>query len=257
MSDEVEQAAIAPEAEVAPEQVVTATPEPETQTPETPPAKVFTQEEVDAFVAKRAAQIERKLKRELQQSLPAPQAPAEVPPADQFNTPEDYAEALAEKRAHELLAQRENQKRQAEALDAYRDREEEARDKYDDFEAVAYNPRLPVTPVMAETIQSSDIGPDIAYYLGTNPKEAERISRMTPFLQAKEIGRIEAKIAADPPVRKTSNAPPPITPVSARSVGAPAYDTTDPRSVKTMSTSEWIEAERKRQMKKWEAQNRH
>jgi len=31
-------------------------------------------------------------------------------------------------------------------------------------------------------------------------------------------------------------------------------DTTDPRSVKEMSTSDWIEAERMRQIKKWEAQ---
>jgi hypothetical protein len=72
-------------------------------------------------------------------------------------------------------------------------------------------------------------------------------------LQAKEIGKIEAKLAADPPVKKTSTAPAPIAPVTARSTSSPAYDTTDPRSVKAMSTSEWIEAERARQIKKWEA----
>jgi hypothetical protein len=72
-------------------------------------------------------------------------------------------------------------------------------------------------------------------------------------MQAKEIGRIEAKLAADPPVKKTSTAPAPIAPVTARSTSAPAYDTTDPRSVKSMSTSEWIEADRLRQIKKWEA----
>jgi hypothetical protein len=42
---------------------------------------------------------------------------------------------------------------------------------------------------MAETIQSSDIGPELAYYLGTNPKEADRISRLHPLAQAKEIGK--------------------------------------------------------------------
>jgi hypothetical protein len=79
---------------------------------------------------------------------------------------------------------------------------------------------------------------------------------MTPLGQAKEIGKIEAKLASDPPVRKTTSAPAPISPVTARSNGVSAYDTTDPRSTKTMSASEWIEAERKRQVKKWEAQNR-
>jgi hypothetical protein len=73
-------------------------------------------------------------------------------------------------------------------------------------------------------------------------------------MQAKEIGKIEARLASDPPVKKTSNAPAPISPVTARSTGAPSHDTTDPRSIKSMTTSQWIEAERARQMKKYEAQ---
>ena len=107
---------------------------------------------------------------------------------------------------------------------------------------------------MAQTIQASDAGPDVAYYLGANPKEADRISRLQPILQAKEIGKLEAKLAANPPVKKTSSAPEPFAPVTARTVGSPTYDTTDPRSVKTMTTSEWIAADRARQMKKMEAQ---
>ena len=106
---------------------------------------------------------------------------------------------------------------------------------------------------MAQTIQSSDVGPDMAYYLGSNPKEADRISRLSPFMQAKEIGKIEAKLSDNPPVKKTSSAPAPIAPVTARGSNAAAYDTTDPRSIKNMSTSEWIEAERNRQIKKLEA----
>jgi hypothetical protein len=73
-------------------------------------------------------------------------------------------------------------------------------------------------------------------------------------MQAKEIGKIESKLADNPPVKKTSNAPAPIAPVTARTSGSPAFDTTDPRSLKSMSTSEWIEAERQRQIKKYEAQ---
>jgi hypothetical protein len=172
---------------------------------------------------------------------------------DQFASTEEYAEALAYQKAEQLVAQREQQKQQSEVIEAYHDREEKAREKYDDFEQVAYNPKLPITSEMAQAIQYSDIGPDLAYHLGANPKEAERISRLPPLLQAKEIGRIEAKLAADPPTKKTSSAPSPISPVTARSTGSPAYDTTDPRSIKTMSTSDWIEAERQRQVKKQEA----
>jgi len=128
------------------------------------------------------------------------------------------------------------------------------RDRYDDFEQVAYNPNLSVTETMAQSIQASDIGPDVLYWLGSNPKEADRIARLPPILQAKEIGKLEAGMASSPPVRKTSTAPAPIAPVTARASGAPTYDTTDPRSTKSMSTSEWIEAERMRQIKKYEAQ---
>jgi hypothetical protein len=106
---------------------------------------------------------------------------------------------------------------------------------------------------MLEAIQSSDVGPDVAYYLGTNPKEADRISGLSPYLQAKEIGKIEVKIASNPPVKKTSSAPAPINPVTARGTTS-TYDTTDPRSTKTMSDSQWIEAERQRQIKKRQAQ---
>ena len=153
-----------------------------------------------------------------------------------------------------MIAQREAAKQQSQVLESYHEREEEARSKYEDFEQVAYNPKLPITNVMAEAIQSSDIGPELAYHLGTNPKEADRISKLSPLVQAKEIGRIEAKLAADPPVKRTSSAPAPISPVSARSTGSSAYDTTDPRSIKTMTDSQWIEADRARQRKKWEAQ---
>jgi hypothetical protein len=245
MSEEV----VAIEAEVAPapELDVTATPEP-VDTPEVAP-KTFSQEELDAAIQKRLAREQRKWERE-RQALPP--VAVDVPPVDQFDSVDAYAEAKAIK----LIEQREQHRQQTEILEAYHEREEEARTKYDDFEQVAYNPTLKITTVMAQAIQASDAGPDVAYYLGSNPKETDRISRLSPILQAKEIGRIEAKIANDVPVKRTTSAPAPISPVTARTAGNPSYDTTDPRSTKTMTASEWIEAERQRQIKKWQAQNR-
>lgn len=249
MSEELQAAVEAP----ASESEVTATPETEViETPvETPPPapKTFTQEELDAAIGKRLAREQRKWERE-HQMVAAPPPPVDLPPAEQFESVEAYAEALAQKK----LEQREQARQQSEILESYHGREEEARGKYDDFDQVAYNPNLRITTAMAQTIQASDSGPDVAYYLGTNPKEADRISRLPPLVQAKEIGKIEAKLASDPPVKKTSSAPAPIAPVTARSVGTPTYDTTDPRSVKTMSTSDWIAADRARQIKKLEAQ---
>jgi hypothetical protein len=251
MSDEQAVAEISP----APETEATAAPETVETTPEgQQPAKTFTQDELDAIVSKRLAREQRKWERE--QRLAEPQPKPVVPPADpnDFETAQQYAEALAERKAQELLAQREAAKQQAAIVEAYQELEETARDKYADFEQVAYNPNLPVTDVMAQTIQASDIGPEVIYWLGSNPKEAARISRLSPILQAREIGKIEANLASSPPVKKTSSAPAPIAPVAARTTGGASYDTTDPRSLKTMTTSEWIEAERQRQIKKLMAQ---
>jgi hypothetical protein len=213
--------------------------------------KRFSQDELDRAISKRLAREQRKWEREQNQKT------QELPVADvnplQYETNEQYALALAER----ILEQREQAKQNADLLETYHDREEDARAKYDDFEQVAYNPRLTVTDAMAQAIQAADNGPDIAYHLGSNPKEAERIARLSPLLQAREIGKIEAKLDAAPPaIKQTTRAPQPINPVASRGSNAPAYDTTDPRSVKTMSTSEWIEAERQRQVKKWEAKRR-
>ncbi len=225
MSEAVQDLAEVP----APEQAATAAPVtdaslPEDQTTEAP--KTFTQEELDAIVGKRLAREQRKWEREQAQrqaELEARRATPVNPPApDDFTNAAEYAEALAERKAQELVRQREAAQQQAKLLETYHEKEETARGKYDDFEQVAYNPSLPVTDVMAQTIQASDVGPDIIYWLGSNPKESARIANLPPILQAKEIGKIEAKMASDPPLKKTSTAPAPIAPVAVIAVTAAA-----------------------------------
>lgn len=253
MEDEV---VVEPAELSVPEQEITATPEPEevtTPEPDETP-KTFTQEEMDAAIGKRLAIQQRKWEREqaARQNAPQPVVPSDVTP-EQFESTEAYVEALATAKAEELVRRRQMDSQQAEIIEAYSQREEEARDKYDDFEQVAYNPRVSITNAMAETIRASEIGPEVLYHLGSNPKEADRISKLSPLAQAKEIGKLEVKLTTNPPVKKTSSAPAPISPVNARNNGASVYDTTDPRSTKSMTASEWIEAERARQVKAWEA----
>lgn len=252
MTDEVENLAVTPVTETE----ATAAPEAVVDTPEVVAPKSFSQEEMDAAIGKRLSREQRKWERD-QANRQAEMQTLRAPPvqsSDQFESVEAYAEAMTLQKAEELIAKRETAKQQSKVLESYHELEEEAMSKYDDFQQVAYNPKLTITTAMAETIQSSDMGPELAYYLGSNPKDAERISRMTPLGQAREIGRIEAKLTSEPPVKKTTSAPQPISPVTARANGSPSLDTTDPRSIKTMTTSQWIEADRARQMKKLEAQ---
>ena len=246
MTDEVENLAVTP----VPEQIATAAPESVVETPE---AKSFSQEELDAAIGKRLAREQRKWERD--QAQRAAETQVLRAPVTDYSA-ETNPDAMVLQKAEEIVARRDAAKQQSQVLDSYHEREEEARGKYDDFEQVAYNPKLPITDVMAQSIQASDVGPDVAYYLGANPKEAARISKLAPFLQAKEIGRLEAKVAAEPVTKRTSNAPAPISPVTARGGHSGGFDTTDPRSIKTMTTSQWIEAERQRQVKKQEARTR-
>jgi len=246
MTDEV----VVPVAEVvpAPATEVTATPaadvstEPEVKPVE--PAKTFSQEEVDAMVGKRLAREQRKWEREQAaaaavQSQPAAPVVGEGEPAPDVMT-----------LATHIANQREASKQLAAIEEAYQERAEAAREKYDDFEQVAYSPTLTITAPMATTIRESEVGPEIAYYLGSNPAEARRIAALTPLSQAREIGKIETKLASNPPAKRTSSAPAPIAPIAGRGSSTPTYDTTDPRAIASMTTSEWIAKERERQMKR-------
>jgi hypothetical protein len=221
--------------------------------------RVFNQEEVNKVVSERLAKERRKWERDqaaraAEENRPSPTKP---PDPSKFTDAVAYAEALAIHRAEEILDQREARKREIATNSSWSEREEAAREKYDDFERVALshpaNGGPTISNEMAAVIKESEIGPEIAYYLGKNTAESRRIATLSPLSQAREIGKIEASLTANPPAKKTSSAPEPIKTVGTRS-STPKYDTTDPRSIKTMSDSEWIEAERKRQMQKLRAQ---
>lgn len=260
MSEEVQ---VLAETETAPESEVTATtedvtnqsPEADEVVQETQEERKFSQAELDAAISKRLAREQRKWEREQhnRQQENTPAAPVGKLNSEDFNSADEYVEALAAQKAEQLLAQREYQRQRAESSEAFNERMEVAMEKYDDFDQVARNPSLAVTDVMADAIVASEIGPDVLYHLGLNPKEATRISKLSPILQAKEIGKIEAKVADNPPVKKITSAPPPINAGKPRTIGSGVIDTTDPRSISAMSTSEWIEAERKRTLAKAKA----
>lgn len=217
------------------------------------PSKSFTQEEVDAMMGKRLAIEKRRWERKKSGESNSTEAPKLTDGVDlsQFKTNEELQRFLDNK-AKEYYQQVEQKRAEQEVLETYMEREESAIEKYDDFEQVAHNPNLPITQYMAQTIRDSELGPDVAYYLGSNIQEASRISKLSPFNQAKELGKIELKLQSNPDTlgKKVSNTPPPVNPGSGKGEKLKSYDTTDPRSTKSMSTEQWIKAERERQIRK-------
>lgn len=81
--------------------------------------------------------------------------------------------------------------------DSFQARVTEAKSEFADFDTVAFNKDLPVSPVMADAITDSEIGPKILYHLGKNPAEAARIAKLSAVAQVREIGKLEAKLDAD------------------------------------------------------------
>jgi hypothetical protein len=245
----VEQVEVPAVVETVPESVETAAAESENsvlevaEETEPKPEKTFTQAELDEIISKRLAKEQRKWERS---NKPEPQV--ELPPADQFESTESYVEAV--------IAQREAHKREQEIVETFKDRVAEARVKYPDFDQVAGNDQLKISQVMAAAIRSSEIGPEVIYHLGANPKEAERIHKLDPIAQAREIGRIEDRLSANPPTRKTSSAPAPINPIRGGRVESRTMDTTDPKAAKELPLAEWIAAEEARIRREYAARPR-
>ena len=257
MSEEVElqQAAVETTPEQAAQQPETA-PENQTDVDTTAQAKEDEDEHrVPKGVQKRIDRLTQekyRLRAELdflrsqqpQQAQPAQQAQqtSQAPKLEQYNSIEEYLDALADHKASQkfdhLAKEREakeSQTRQQQEVaklhEGYTKQTEQARQAYEDFDDVVQDPDLPISQAMAEAIMRSSNGADVAYYLGKNPDQAARIASLDPFSAAVEIGRIAATVGRPQP-RKTSNAPPPIQPVGAR-----ATPVTDPDK---MSADEWI-----------------
>jgi len=132
----------------------------------------------------------------------------------------DYLEALTDFKVQQRFdAQRENatiQERRASLQQA----ETKARETYSDYDMASEEFLThPLAKVSAFTnlVLESDNPTDIAYYLGKNPVELDKLSDMTASQAARYIGRIEALLAdktSDVAVKKASSAPKPISALS-------------------------------------------
>lgn len=156
------------------------------------------------------------------------------PQLAQFANPDDYTAALSayrsvklmderqiqdhERRLQEIRQQEADQEaaRQQHINTVLQDQFAEARERYADFDAVALNDGVRISPIGRDIIAASEVGADIAYYLGQNPELAAQISVMPPHMQAFELGRVESLAKATPQPKTVTTAPAPPTPVKAK-----------------------------------------
>jgi colicin import membrane protein len=164
---------------------------------------------------------------------PEPVKPAGKPESKDFDTYEAFVEALTDWKAE----QRDRTKAEADArvkaeteakaaAVEWNKQLEGARARYDDFDDVALSDAR-ISEAVHNAIVGSDRGADLAYFLGANPVERERINALPPLKATLALGKILAALESDaggePPEdkkRTVSAAPPPIKPLGSKSAAA-------------------------------------
>lgn len=152
----------------------------------------------------------------------APKAAEGKPKPDSFDTHEEYVEALTDWNVSQKIQEHETKRKQEEAratqaqrIEAWQERLDAAREKYEDFDDVMSDD-IEVSQAVTEVLLDSEHGADLAYWLGTHTDEAERINRLSPVAAARELGRLEAQFikapegAAKPAPKPKAKPPTPV-----------------------------------------------
>lgn len=145
-----------------------------------------------------------------------------IPPkADDFETLDafidakiDYQHKLQAANREDTQPQKQPSQKASEPPEGIEEFFEIGVEKYNDFYEVVTS--VNITDHMANAlveIDSDTIRTETAYYLGSNPKEANRIARLSPTRQVAEIGKLEAKMDKPKKSATASTAPAPIKPV--------------------------------------------
>ncbi len=174
------------------------------------------------------------------------------PTPDSFETHAEFVEALTDWKVSQKLGEKdqqvatERQKAQREeALVKWNERKAAATVAHPDFDEVVENADVTVSPAMTQAIVESDLGAEIAYYLGKNPDEANRIAKLSASAALREMGKIEARLEntaekkETPPAEKAapkpSVKPKPVAPVN----GTAKTATKDPDEMNFQEFKQW------------------
>lgn len=176
---------------------------------------------------KRAEELERRLQDIEQKSRPEP-VKDEPPKQSDFQTVEEYVEALADYKLEQKARQRDEADKQRRAQEEARQIQNEfakkldaAQQKYPDFQEVTENASFDTPPHITQYLLETDNGAELGYHLSKmyrdDPKELNRILNLSPIRALRELGKLEdsfSKLAPkeQPKEIPASKAPAPITP---------------------------------------------
>lgn len=225
----------------------------------------FTQAELEEKVQKRVAREARKAEArysaleaqiaELKQPKPAEVKTESAPRREDFSSYEDFIEARADWRADQKVKKHleeyegKQSKKAEETTKAQAQREfqskvssviEAGQKAFPDFDSVineaVEDGLIPTKGALYEAIMDSEMGEKLVYHLAKHPSEAERINKLGPLAQVRELGKLEDRLSAKKEPRET------MEPIGGRTTNStgPLND--------SLSTEAWIKA-REKQLK--------
>lgn len=170
---------------------------------------------------------------------------AEYESAVRRHDAKEGARAVAAETARDAAGQHQQEAARAVA-ETYNQRVEAAITRFPDFKEVVGGAKIQISNAMVEALQESEYGPDLAYQLAKNPEEAQRLATMGTRQLDRELGRMEAAIAAKTsatapaaPAARTTKAPAPASTGAAAS-SSPAN--TDPSKMSMPEFEKWMSA---------------
>lgn len=166
-----------------------------------------------------------------------PELPPIPPDRYQFDTDAEYSQAVAQFQAENarfVQGQifRAQQQAQEQASQVQRQQQiaqgmhgliAKGAQTHPDFTQVAFVPRG-----LEDVFIAAENGAEVAYFLGKNPAELQRITALSPAQAAFELAKIDAKLSVKAPTK----APPPINPVGGQGSGEKDPD--------KMTVEEWM-----------------
>lgn len=162
-----------------------------------------------------------------------PAATEGKPKPDDYDTHADWVEAVVDWKSDQKLKDRDQkleksriESDQAKVVETYSERAKSFAAKTPDYDEVLSDvDDIPLSAAIREIVLSSENGPELAYELAKNREECARICKLPPLAAAREMGKIESRLAssaseikAEP--KKITNAPKPLEPVGGSGKGA-------------------------------------
>lgn len=187
------------------------------------------------------------------------EASDDKPKAAHFDSHEDYVEALTDWKIEQKEKKKELSAKETEVKSQYQKQMDDHQSRVDSFKKsqpdyvevltdfIEEHGDLEFSMGVQESILSSDLGPAVIYELARNKTELDRINSLSAIAAAREIGKIEQRLARandaqkeNQETKKLTKAPAPLSPVGSKGSGYKK----SPNEMNTDEYREWRRSQR-------------